>query len=156
MYAQSLNTTILPKLLLLHLQLQFANPKCRVRFGRQCHHHLSPGLCASRIAQSVSAPPLIALCQSHLCGSYLFARAIISYLQVMCEQHRLVEQHLSKFTHPDSEAIEEVRPGQNAVAELYGLLAEPIKVFLDQPEANRSDPQAAESWLHGVVVASRR
>lgn len=33
----------------------------------------------------------------------------MSYLQVVCEQHRLVEQHLSKFTHPDSDVDSEVR-----------------------------------------------
>ena len=27
-------------------------------------------------------------------------RAIMSYLQVICEQHRLVEQHLDKFASP--------------------------------------------------------
>lgn len=30
-------------------------------------------------------------------------RAIMSYLQVICEQHRLVEQHLDKFAAPATE-----------------------------------------------------
>lgn len=41
-------------------------------------------------------------------------RAVMSYLQVVCEQHRLVEQHLGKFAHPDvDEEPEEVRARVN-------------------------------------------
>lgn len=34
----------------------------------------------------------------------------MSYLQVICEQHRLVEQHLDKFTAPPASAEGEADP----------------------------------------------
>eukprot|EP00967_Tisochrysis_lutea_P106292 scaffold162879_cov17-Tisochrysis_lutea.AAC.2 len=114
---------------------------------------LQPGRLADRLADT--CPPRPILC----------CRAIISYLQVVCEQHRLVERHLSRFTHPDTGADDaDAEPDFDSSSSAAKGLSVEQRIseaantgILDFKGCASSDAlDAAHQDLHAVYVADVR
>jgi len=92
-------------------------------------------------------------------------KAIISYLQVVCEQHRLVERHLSRFTHPDTGADDaDAEPDFDSSSSAAKGLSVEQRIseaantgILDFKGCASSDAlDAAHQDLHAVYVADVR